>query len=275
MINKAVCFSSTVLMLIFVSAYANAREIKVSGIFEQGGFIIGQVDKTINNVKVNGEDKHISNEGKFVIGIGRDYDGEIKITTKDEKKIIPIAKREWGIQRINGLKKDKVTPSKESIKRIEKEFSYIRNARKEILYNNYFANGFINPIKDGQVSGEFGNQRILNGEAKNPHSGTDIAAPAGTDIMASGDGIVSLSQTDLFYTGNVVMINHGLGLQTIYAHMDKVDVKVGQKVKKGQKIGTVGATGRATGPHLHFGSSVDNVKFDPMNLMQGNLFGVK
>lgn len=262
---KAVYFSYIIMML--ACGIANASEIKLRGSFEQGGIIIGQAQGA-KEISVNGVDKYISDDGEFVIGIGRDYDGEIKIIADDEEKIVPISKRKWGVQKINGLKKNKVTPLAEDTKKIEKEFTYIKKARKEILYNDYFDSGFINPIKDGRISGEFGNQRILNGKPKNPHSGTDIAATKGTDIVASGEGIISLAQNDLFYTGNVVMINHGLGLQTIYAHMDTIIVKEGQMVKEGQKIGTVGDSGRATGPHLHFGASVDNIKFDPMNLIK-------
>lgn len=263
--TKVVYFS--ILATLLITSFANASEIKLKGVFEQGGIIIGQSDNT-KNVTVNGERKYVSDNGEFIVGIGRDYDGDIKIKTDKEEKTVKIAKKEWGIQKINGIKKNKVNPSKEDSKKIAKEFKYIKDARKEILYNNYFDSGFILPIEGGVVSGEFGNQRILNGEPKNPHSGTDIAANNGTTIMASADGIVSLAKNDLFYTGNVVMIDHGLSLQTIYAHMDKILVKEGQMVKKGDKIGTVGATGRATGPHLHWGASVNNIKINPMNLVK-------
>ena len=131
---------------------------------------------------------------------------------------------------------------------------------------NYWQKGFILPV-EGRISGNFGNQRIFNGIPKSPHSGTDIAAPAGTEVKAAGDGIVVLNGKDYFYTGNMVIIDHGQGLQTIYAHLQESKVKLGDKVKQGDVIGLVGSTGRATGPHLHWGASLNNVRFRPHSLL--------
>ena len=134
---------------------------------------------------------------------------------------------------------------------------------------DYWRDGFILPV-EGRISGEFGNQRVFNGIPKSPHSGTDIAAPEGTPIKAAGNGKVILNGKDYFYTGNMVIIDHGQGLQTIYAHMKESKVKVGDEVKKGQIIGLVGHTGRATGPHLHWGASLNNVRFRPHSLLNIN-----
>ena len=123
---------------------------------------------------------------------------------------------------------------------------------------------------EGRISGHFGNQRIFNGVPKNPHSGTDIAALLGTEIKASGDGKVVLSGKDYFYTGNMVIIDHGAGLHTIYAHLQKAVVKSGDLVKKGEVIGYVGQTGRAIGAHLHWGASLNGVRFRPHSLLNIN-----
>ena len=135
--------------------------------------------------------------------------------------------------------------------------------------NDFWREGFIEPVK-GRISGYFGNQRIFNGVPKSPHSGTDIAAPAGTPVKASGSGKVVLSEKDYFYTGNMVIIDHGAGLQTIYAHLQKASVKTGDLVKQGETVGFVGQTGRATGPHLHWGASLNGVRFNPYSLLNIN-----
>src|SRR5690606_20094225 len=124
----------------------------------------------------------------------------------------------------------------------------------------YVENTFLRPAK-GIISGVFGSQRILNGKPKSPHSGTDIAAKIGDAILAPEQGTVTMVR-DMYYTGNTVLINHGCGVNTVYAHMSKVDVKEGQKVKRGEKIGEVGATGRATGPHLHWGMDLEGLRLD-------------
>ena len=108
----------------------------------------------------------------------------------------------------------------------------------------------------------------MNGRKMNPHAGTDIAAPLGMPVAAAGDGKVVLMAGDLFYSGNVVVIDHGYGLQTIYAHLNKITVQKGQKVKKGEIIGEVGKTGRVTGPHLHWGASLKGIRFNPFSLLR-------
>ena len=134
------------------------------------------------------------------------------------------------------------------------------------IEKSYWKRGFIRPV-EGRISGKFGGQRIMNGKKMNPHAGMDIAAPEGTDVKAAGDAIVTLTADNLFYSGNVVILDHGAGLQTIYAHLSKMEVTPGQKVKKGEVIGKVGKTGRVTGPHLHWGASLKGVKFNPESLL--------
>ena len=169
------------------------------------------------------------------------------------------------------MAQNKVTPSKEDEAEILREQT---DVKKALSFNDENAqlskNGFVLPLK-GRISGHFGNQRIFNDVPKNPHSGTDIAAPKGTKIVASGDGKVLLAGGNYFYSGNMVILDHGQGLKTIYAHLDKALVNVGDIVKKGDVIGLVGATGRATGPHLHWGATVNNVRFRPHSLLEDNI----
>ena len=131
----------------------------------------------------------------------------------------------------------------------------------------YFKNKFIVPIENTIISGVYGSQRILNGEPKWPHYGLDFAADEGTTIKAMLDGIVTLAEPDLYYTGGTLMFDHGHGISTIYLHMQKLLVKKGQKIKQGDVIGTVGSTGRATGPHLDIRLNWFQTRLDPETVL--------
>ena len=187
------------------------------------------------------------------------------------KKIkFDVKKEKWDVQSIKGVAQNKVTPQKTDEAEILRERRELGKAlvTKSNLRHDW-QKGFIVPV-DGAVSGNFGNQRIFNGVPKNPHTGTDIAANEGTKVKAAGDGKVLLVGNNYFYSGNVVVLDHGDGLQTIYAHLKETKVKEGDEVKQGDVIGLVGKTGRATGPHLHWGASVKNVRFRPHSLLDIN-----
>ena len=153
------------------------------------------------------------------------------------------------------------------MKRIEEERRLIRQARDIRTLASDFAGGFIWPVT-GPISGVYGSQRVFNGQPRDPHLGVDIAAARGTTVVAAADGTVSLAGPDLFFNGNAMILDHGLGLTTVYAHLDTFAVKQGERVKQGQAIGKVGATGRVTGPHLHWGANWAGVGVDPQ-LMVG------
>ena len=163
-------------------------------------------------------------------------------------------------QRLTIKNKNKVNPNKKSTKRIEREFFL-----KKKLKNTYSTNtphfNFIKPT-EGRDSGRFGARRIFNKQKRNPHSGMDIAAPQGRSVKATEAGLVIFTG-DLFFTGNVVYIDHGNGLLSLYAHLSKINVKNGQQVKRGQIIGKVGKTGRVTGPHLHWSVYLNGNAIDP------------
>jgi len=178
-----------------------------------------------------------------------------------------VEKTAWEVQSIKGVAQNKVTPSRHDeaeIARERKDVGRALNVKNNKRHD--WQKGFILPV-DGVTSGQFGNQRVFNGVKKNPHTGEDIAAPEGAEVKASADGVVLLAGGNYFYSGNMVILDHGDGLQTIYAHLKQAKVKAGDEVKQGDVIGFVGHTGRATGPHLHWGASVNNVRFRPRSLL--------
>ena len=257
--------------LIILSEYANA--VDICGSLNQGELIIG---KALGNSEIyfNGEKIASDADGRFLAAFGRDEkDDQILsiVDTNGKRKdfALPIAPTNWNIQNIKGVPPRKVNPSDSDLAAINKENTLLKQAFKTLNQETFWKDGFIKPV-EGRISGEFGGQRIMNKVPKSPHRGMDIAAKEGTPVKASADGKVVLAYPDLFYSGNVVVIDHGFGLQTIYAHLKEMKVKLGDDVKQGDVIGLVGQTGRATGPHLHFGASLRNLRFNPQSLLDMN-----
>jgi len=254
-----------------------AQAFELSGAFEQGGLVIGKTAPGAR-VTLDGETVDIAANGAFVIGFGRDAKAHavLKVIEPDGKvdeRALTIAKQDYKIQRIDGLPARKVTPKPQDVARIKADNTKIWGVRASLSAEARFVSGFQWPVK-GPISGVFGSQRILNGKPKSPHNGVDVAAPKGSIIVAPADGVVALVHSDMFYTGKTVMIDHGLGLTTVYAHMDDISVVEGQVLAQGDAIGAVGKTGRVTGPHLHWGMTWKSVHLDPM-LATGPVVDVK
>ena len=163
-----------------------------------------------------------------------------------------------------------VTPPKEVYERIKNDNKLIAEARSIDSDYTYFSNKFNVPIENTIITGVYGSQRILNGIPKSPHYGLDFAAKEGTPIKAMLDGVVTLSEKDLYYTGGTIIFDHGHGVSTLYMHLKDVNVTKGQKVKKGEIIGTVGKTGRSTGAHLDIRLNWYDVKLDPASVLDLN-----
>ena len=247
---------------------SNVKAFELCGEIKQGEFVIGKA-KDATKISLNDEDILLSKDGYFLLAFGRDEKDTQKLTVTTDEDInysFDVGTTKWDVQNIKGVPPRKVEPSDSDLAAIELERKVVRASLKGVKDNTAWLSGFIMPI-EGRISGKFGGQRIMNKVPKNPHQGMDIAAKEGTPIKASADGEVVLAYPDLFYSGNVVVIDHGFGLQTIYAHMKDMKVKVGQKVSQGDIVGTVGMTGRATGPHLHWGASLRNVRFNPQSLV--------
>lgn len=272
-------------------AFNTAQALEICGDLKQGELIIikdsnaksvtlysGENIKTLSDPKYTSKNKKdylVAGDGITLMALHRDAPSTATIGTYPHTDAgtfyeLQIEPAVWDIQKINGVSQSKVTPtSKTDLKEIERERRELGRAITYKKAGNAWRNGFIEPI-EGRISGHFGNQRIFNGVPKSPHTGVDIAAPEGTPVKASGDGVVILSGKDYFYTGNMVVIDHGQSLQTIYAHLKSAVVKEGDIVSKGDVIGYVGKTGRVTGPHLHWGASLNNVRFRPHSLLDIN-----
>ena len=257
------------LLVLAIIFSTNVYAVEFKGKFFQGHFIIGQTEPG-SKIIIDKKEIKVSKEGYFVFGIDRDRKFDILITNisdgKKEKIIKKVFKRKYNIQKIDGLPEDKVTPPEEVYKRIKKENNAIGEARAINSNLNYFKNKFIMPV-DGIITGVYGSQRILNGKPKWPHYGIDIAAKQGTHIKSSGNGIVTMAEDDLYYTGGTIIMDHGHGISTIYSHLENVLVSVGDKINQGDIIGTVGSTGRSTGPHLDFRINWFQTRLDPMSVL--------
>lgn len=243
----------------------NASAIELCGTKKQGEIMMGKAPNA-EKILFNGKKIDLTENGEFIIAFSRDEDKPQTLAVDDIEYKFNIEKQKWDIQKVNGLPQKTVTPSEKDQKDIEREYTDIRGAIKKSIEKPMWLDGFIKPV-EGRTSGNFGGQRIMNGVAKNPHQGWDIAAPEGTKVKAPADGIITLADKNYFYSGNVMVIDHGFGLFTIYAHMKDLNVKKGDAVKQGQIIGTVGKTGRATGPHLHWGATLNGTRFDGKSLL--------
>lgn len=262
----------TYLIFSFLIMSSPVYAVELCGKAMQGEILVGHAQDA-SEIKFNDTTIIPDENGTFLLALGRDEASKAHLQIKTSEGIknytLEIGATSWDIQNIKGIPPRKVTPSDSDMRSIEYEQKLVKAAQQTKNLTPMWQSGFVNPL-EGRISGEFGGQRIMNGVKKNPHSGQDIAAMEGTPIKSSGDGIVTLSETGLFYSGNVVIIDHGYGLHTIYAHMKDINVKRGDQIKKGDIIGTVGKTGRATGPHLHWGASVNGIKFNPPSLLNIN-----
>lgn len=258
------------IVLFFFANQAYSLELK--GSFEQGSLIIGKTSPS-NEIYVDEKKIKITKDGYFVFGISRDRKENVIISTKENNQIIKVIKkvkiRRFKVQKIDGLPKRKVSPNEEDMKRISKEGKLIAKAKNVNSDLNFFFKDFIRPV-DGITTGVFGSQRILNGKPRRPHYGIDIAAAKGTEIKNSNSGKVLLAENNLFFTGGTIIIEHGHGLISIYSHLEKIFVKKGDFIKKGEIIATVGSTGRSTGPHLDFRLYCRNIPVDPDLVIKKN-----
>lgn len=251
--------------------HASDRITQLPASASQGALVIGRTAPG-NTVTLAGRRLRTSAGGVFVFGIARDQTGvaRIDIAWPDgarETDHIAIVPRDWALERINGVPPKTVNPPPAIAERIRREQAQVTAARNRDDDRGDFASAFAWPVQ-GRISGRFGSGRVYNGQAGAGHSGMDIAAPAGTPVKAPAGGVVSFAAPDLYLTGGTVLIDHGHGVSSNFLHLSRIDVTPGDRVAQGQVIGAVGATGRATGPHLHWGMNWFEVRVDPLLLVQ-------
>lgn len=241
-----------------------------SGQFTQGGMVVLHLTSG-TTVTLNGEALPQIG-GQTVLGFGRDAETRqyLQFTKgdKSQKVTLNLTPRQYDIQRIDGLPPAMVTPPEEAWPRIARGSKLKREARAIASRQNGFADGFVWPTK-GRITGVYGSQRFYNGEARRPHFGIDIAAPRGTKVIAPATGTVTLAEPDMYFEGGLIFIDHGLSVTSAYMHLDALKVKVGDEVKRGDVIATVGSTGRSTGPHLDWRMFWRGARLDPALLAEG------
>ena len=245
----------------------SGESLSLKGELAQGGLVFGETLPGAS-ATLDGEPVMVSDEGLFILGFGRDHGKSALLVVHHAdgsvvRRALEIADREFPVDRIDGLDQSKVSGFTEAqLKKIAVDKDKKAAARETTDATPYWARGFAWPVT-GRISGVFGSQRILNGEAKTPHSGVDVAAATGTPVMAPADGVVRLADNDMYFEGGLILIDHGQWLESAFLHLSRIDVKPGDKVSSGQVIGAVGATGRATGPHMHWSLKWMGTLVDP------------
>jgi len=257
-------------IVLFFCQFQILFAVQFKGRFEQGSFILGKTEPG-SKVFIDKRKIRVSKEGFFAFGLDRDRKNDVTIRIHKNGKLQTIykkvLKREYKIQRIDGLPPKQVTPPPEVYERIKKDNKLIGKARSIDTAYNFFKDEFIFPLDKYIVTGVYGSQRILNGKPRRPHYGIDFHAPEGTPVKAMMDGEVTLAENDMYFTGGTLIFDHGHGISTLFMHMKTINVKVGQKVKKGEIVGTLGQSGRATGPHLDIRLNWFEVKLDPQTIL--------
>lgn len=248
------------------------ERVTLEGNFAQGGLVFGEVLEKGTRIRLDSKNVPVDSEGNFLFGFGRDHGDSALLTIEypdgtADTRALSIAEREFKEERINNLPSSQVNEfTQEQLSKIRKSTGKKKAARENYIDEAIWTSGFIWPTH-GRISGKFGSQRILNGVPKRPHSGMDIANSVGTPVRAPASGTITLADRDMYFEGQLVFINHGQGLESALMHLSRIDVVAGQPVEKGDIIGAIGATGRATGPHLHWSLKWGTTLVDPQYLL--------
>lgn len=258
------------LTLILAAHTATAQAVRLDGNAIQGGMMIGLAPGAVS-ASVDGIASNVSGDGLFVIGFPSEAPDhailEVRFADgRTETQVLKIAQRTYDVERIDGLPSAQVTPPQEVLDRIARENAAIGAVRALNTPVPWFVGGFHWPAI-GRISGVYGSRRILNGLARQPHYGVDVAAPTGTPVTAPAPGTVAMAEADLYYTGGTIMIDHGFGVTSVLSHLSAVLVDVGAHVQPGDVVGLVGATGRVTGAHLDWRVNWLTVRLDPALLV--------
>jgi murein DD-endopeptidase MepM/ murein hydrolase activator NlpD len=244
--------------------------VTLSGWFAQGGLVTGKAPAG-SRVMLNGQPVKVATDGQFLLGFGREAPSPAALRVDPPSGApvlanLEIAARRYVIQRVDGLPPRTVTLSPEDQARRKVEIAKLTQAR-EIVSDQMAWTGPFRWPASGRISGIYGSQRIRNGVPGSPHNGVDVAAPAGTPFVAPAAGRVVLAEPDYLLEGGLLILDHGHGLFSDFQHLARIDVKVGDTVAAGQRLGAIGTTGRSTGPHLHWGLKWFDARLDPQLLV--------
>ena len=260
-------------LALFAAAQTAAADcVDLEGDPMQGGLLWGQLAPGAE-VSVDGKPVPVMPDGAFLLGIGRDANTEITLVTEVDarcEQVVAIGQRDYRIQRVEGVPQKTVTPPEDVLERIARERALVREAKSMRLERPEFLQSVRSGLSwpaTGRISGVYGSQRFYNGTPGSPHYGVDVARPTGHPVVAPGPGIITLAEPDLFYSGGTVILDHGYGLSSSFLHLSEVLVEVGDEVTAGTLLGKVGATGRATGPHLDWRMRWFDQRIDPQLLV--------
>jgi murein DD-endopeptidase MepM/ murein hydrolase activator NlpD len=260
-----------VLWLLVPGLCVAAEVISFQGDLIQGSLVLGVVEPGYE-VRYRGERLKLASNGQFLVGLGRDSSliMEVSLVSPEgdtSTHRFGVEKRLYNIQRVDGVPQRTVSPSNIDMARIKRDVSVVKKARETMYDQAHYLDGFAVPI-EGPITGVYGSQRIYNGVPKSPHYGVDYAALTGTIVRAPAAGVITMAEIDLFYSGGTLIMDHGHRLTSSFLHLSAILVQVGDRVERGDPIARVGATGRATGPHLDWRMNWRQVRIDPQLVLK-------
>lgn len=252
-----------------IELHSDSNQLVLNGELTQGSLVRAQLPVG-SNVQLNGKTIQTNSQGKFVFGFDRSADLQHTLTWQlpngdENRRKLTLSERDYVTQRIDGLDQKMVTPPAAVLKRIRSDSANVAKARAQSSDTDAVFTRFIWPA-EGPITGVYGSQRILNGKPSRPHYGVDVGAPTGTPVVAPASGTVTLAD-DLYYSGNTVILDHGMGVFSTFLHLDSMSVSSGDTLKQGDKLGEIGATGRATGAHLDWRINLHTQRLDPALLV--------
>ncbi len=260
---------------VFATPVARAADVlNLTGRFQQGGHAIGRTWPGAH-IFIDGEAlTTASRQGRFIVGFDRDAPASTRIEARDgsrsARRDLSITPGDFPSTRIDGLPPSTVEPSDPALlARIQDEIALKTEGFASRIDADDFADGFVWPLESFRVSSRWGSQRVLNGTPARPHYGIDLAAPQGTPIRAPANGTVTFARPGMHFEGCLVLIDHGQGLITAYLHQSAITAVAGQRIRRGEAIGRVGMTGRATGPHLCWRMKWRDRNLDPSMMVSG------
>ena len=243
----------------------------LAGVPEQGAVLVGQTPGDTHLLILDGQTIPVAADGRFLIAFDRDAGPNARLVAtladgREIVRVIAVAAGSWRLEHINAPYRGSAASDADFERRRPAELAQIAAARDMQVSSDGWRQKFRWPVT-GRLSGFFGSQRVYQGKPGTYHGGTDIAVPAGTPFVAPADGVVVLAASTPFtLEGHLLIVDHGMGLTSAFLHCQRLDVKVGDRVVQGQALGTVGRTGRATGPHMHWGLKWRDARLDPAKL---------